>query len=120
MTFDAFKNTLERQHVIIGDPKIISFDRCQEMEFRSFGQFLFDLAGWKSLIGNDDSFSDVIITDKYRIRTRIDAVTWKDFGTHRFHLFYVISIQYGYFTATSGPGLVRIRRKIIHDTGILF
>ena len=90
MAFDALKNTLERQHVIIGDPEIISFDRCQEVEFRSFGQFPFDLAGWESLIGNDDSFSDVIITDKCRIRTRIDAVTRKDFGTHRFHLFYVM------------------------------
>ena len=49
-----------------------------------------------------------------------ECVTRKDFGTHRFHLFDIISIQYGYFTAASGSGLVRICRKIIHDTGILF
>ena len=120
MTFDAFKNTLERQHVIIGDPKIISFDRCQEVEFRSFGQFLFDLAGGKSLIGNDDPFRISLsrINAEYELASML--LPGKTSAHTRFHRVRYISIQYGYFTAASGSGLVRICRKIIHDTGILF
>ena len=74
MVVNAGEHALEREHVIVGDPDIVSFYRRQEVQVKPFLQLLFDLAERESFAGDDDSPGDVVITYKSGIGTGINAV----------------------------------------------
>lgn len=66
-----------------------------------FYQFLFNLAGWKSFAGNNDSPADIVVTNESGIGSGFNVVAGKHFCTDCFHQFDVICIQNGDFQASA-------------------
>ena len=103
MGIDAGEHALKGQHVIFRYAAVIAPDRCEEMQFRAFPEFLFNLAGREAFIRDYDAFPDIVVTDESRVRACVDAVAGEHFRIDRFHEFDVIGIQDGNIADRGSP-----------------
>ena len=103
---NAGKYAIKGQHPVVGNPDIVPFYRCQEVQVGTLFQLLFDLTGRKTPVRNDNPPADVVVTDESGIGTGIDAVAGEHFRTDRLHRLNVIGIQHGDVPAPFLPGPV--------------
>lgn len=92
--------------MIVSDARIVAFDGGQKMQVRTFPEFFFDTARGKPFVCHDNPFANVIVADKCRVGTGIDAVSRKNLGTNRLHQLNVIGIEYGNVLTALDPGFV--------------
>ena len=120
MITDPIEDAIKGEHVIVADPGIIPFDRCEEVKIRTIAQLLNDPDGREPFVRDNDAAPDIIIQDKRTIGDRIDAVAGKYLRADRFHGFDVVGIDNGNVPAALDSGFVRESRKILDGTGVLF
>ena len=89
------------------------------MEVRTLPQFFLDPAWRKSLVRNDDSVLDVIISDERRVGRRINAVSGEHLCADRLHALDVVRIKHGHFFAALDASLVGELRQVVDRAGVL-
>ena len=93
MCINTCKHSIKRQHIIFSYAAVIASDWGKKMQPRTIYEFLFNSTGWETFICNYDTFPDIVITDKSRIRACVNAIARKYFRADRFHKFDIIGIQ---------------------------
>ena len=83
----------------------VTFDRVKIMQIRILLKVLMRCGFRKAFISDNDSFGDPVLCNKLLLRCCIQHVSWKYFGTYRFHFFEVKGKEDRYIACPFRPCL---------------